>query len=595
LASARPNLDASFSANGRKFSWSQRIQFMVRRPVVSVAALSTTSLMAAALEAVALVIIARAAIALSDGKESVSVDLPVLGRIEPSLSTLVAWAAGSIAILLLCHLLIGWLVANIEANAVVHIRDRVMESFLRANWAAQSAIHEGRMHQLVTDYANNIARLILLLITAFISAVSFLILAGAAVIVSPLAAATLAVFVLLLTLIVRPISAMVRRQSAIYVRKASAHGSFVAEISQLPQDIRIFGVTDNVFRELRRKVRDARRNHFRARLFAQMAQSGYRDGALLILVGGIGAVVAIGAGRVATLGIVVLLLVRALSYAQQVNATNQQINTYVPYLDDLMTEVKNLQLARVPQYGTAYHASHTISFRNVGFEYAPGIPVLQDIDFELHAGEVVGIIGPSGSGKSTLIQLLLRLREPTRGAIYADGLPVKDVSLKAWYRDVAFVGQDPRLFSGTIEENIAFFRGVDTSKVRDAAKAARLEPDIQFLSSGYHTFVRGALLSGGQRQRLVIARALLGAPTLLVLDEPTSALDAESEHSIQETLTKLRGRTTVVIIAHRLSTLSVCDRIMVLVDGRIREFAQPDVLLNESKYYNRVLKLSGLR
>ena len=196
--------------------------------------------------------------------------------------------------------------------------------------------------------------------------------------------------------------------------------------------------------------------------------------------------------------------------------------------------------------------------------------MLRDVSFTTEAREIIGIVGPSGAGKSTLVQLILRLRDPSGGRITADGRDIREFSLEDWYRHIAFVPQEARLFAGTIGENIRFFREhVDDAMVERAAQRAHLHDEILAMSHGYDTSVgeRGGELSGGQRQRLCIARALVDEPDIIVLDEPTSALDPRSEALMRETMAALRRHTTVFVIAHRMSTLTICDRIMVIHGG----------------------------
>jgi ABC-type multidrug transport system fused ATPase/permease subunit len=234
----------------------------------------------------------------------------------------------------------------------------------------------------------------------------------------------------------------------------------------------------------------------------------------------------------------------------------------------------------------------------VSFEYVTGRPVLRNVSFELHPGEVVGIIGPSGSGKSTLVQILLRLRVPTEGAFLVNGRDARELDIDDWYSRIAFVPQDAHLFAGTIADNIRFFRDiVDAGAIEHAAKLANLHDEIVSWPDGYDTPVgeRGGQLSGGQRQRLCIARALVGDPDVLVLDEPTSSLDVKSEALVRQTLDELGHDTTVLVVAHRLSTLSICDRIMVVRDGVLQGFAEPARLEAEDSFYQEALQLSGLR
>ena len=232
------------------------------------------------------------------------------------------------------------------------------------------------------------------------------------------------------------------------------------------------------------------------------------------------------------------------------------------------------------------------------FQYPDGPPVLHDASFTVGVGEIIGIVGPSGAGKSTLVQLILRLREPTTGRISADGRDVHDLRLDDWNRHITFVPQEARLFAGTVAENIRFFRDdVDDEAIARAARRAHLDEEILRMPLGYDTPVgeRGSALSGGQRQRLCIARSLVGEPEIVVMDEPTSALDPRSEALIRETISELKARTTVFVIAHRMSTLTICDRIMVMMRGEIQAFEEPDRLERGNVFYREALRLSGMR
>jgi ABC-type multidrug transport system fused ATPase/permease subunit len=219
------------------------------------------------------------------------------------------------------------------------------------------------------------------------------------------------------------------------------------------------------------------------------------------------------------------------------------------------------------------------------------------VSAQFHVGEIIGIVGPSGGGKSTLSQLLLRLREPTSGAIRIDGESARDFKLSSWYRNVSLVAQDPRLFHATVAANIALLdRKVTRDQIIDAAKAAGIHDVIESLDNGYDTRVGPAFrdLSGGQIQRIGIARALARGARILVLDEPTSALDVHSEAVIQTTLEQLKGRALVIIIAHRLSTISICDRIMVLRNGSVETLGTLAEAAEQSDFFSRALEAGTL-
>jgi ATP-binding cassette subfamily B protein len=215
-----------------------------------------------------------------------------------------------------------------------------------------------------------------------------------------------------------------------------------------------------------------------------------------------------------------------------------------------------------------------IELRGVGFRYGSRAVVLEGLNLRIPVGRVVAVVGESGSGKSTLLKLLMGFYRPTEGRITVDGVDLHDFDLASLRARIGLVAQDPFIFTGTVRENIALGRpGATPDEVIESARAAGLDEFIAALPLRYETLIgeRGANLSGGQRQRLAIARALLRRPDLLLFDEATSHLDTATERAIQEGLrTSLSGRT-VVLVAHRLSTIQEADYIYLLHQGRVEE------------------------
>ncbi len=235
-----------------------------------------------------------------------------------------------------------------------------------------------------------------------------------------------------------------------------------------------------------------------------------------------------------------------------------------------------------------------VELERVEFAYPsrPDRRVLRHVKLRIRPGETVALVGPSGAGKTTLASLLFRFFDPDEGHVRLEGIDVRELRLAELRRALAWVPQEPVLFSGTIAENIAYGRGDATrEQIETAARDAHAHEFVSTFAEGYETRVgeRGVKLSGGQRQRIAIARALLADPRVLVLDEATSNLDAESEALVQEALERLmKGRTTLVI-AHRLSTIKRADRICVMEGGAIVEVGTHDQLMAKGGVYRKLV------
>ena len=239
---------------------------------------------------------------------------------------------------------------------------------------------------------------------------------------------------------------------------------------------------------------------------------------------------------------------------------------------------------------TNIEGSISISFKNVTFKYPSSQSnVLENINLDISKGETVAIVGKSGSGKTTLLDLIPRLYDPDRGDIYFNTSNIKDINLNKIRTYVSYVGQDFTLFNDTIYNNIAYgeLSSHDVSRVHDAAEFSFASNFINDLPDKFETIVgqNGVLLSGGQRQRIAIARALLKNAPILLLDEATSALDAESEASIQKSLTTLSENKTTLIIAHRLSTVMNADKIIVIENGHVVEQGNHSDLIDKKSVY----------
>ena len=235
-----------------------------------------------------------------------------------------------------------------------------------------------------------------------------------------------------------------------------------------------------------------------------------------------------------------------------------------------------------------------IEFKNITFSYDGREQILKDVSFEVKVGEVVAIVGPSGAGKSTMLDLLPRFYDPQVGNISIDGIDIREVTLKSLRSLMGIVTQETYLFNDSIKSNIAYGQDeISLDAVESAAKAANAHDFITQFELGYDTVVgnRGVRLSGGQRQRLAIARALLRNPQILVFDEATSALDTESEALVQEAIDRLMANRTVLVVAHRLSTIKNADRTLVIDDGKIIDSGSHDELMAHGGLYHRLYQM----
>jgi subfamily B ATP-binding cassette protein MsbA len=234
-----------------------------------------------------------------------------------------------------------------------------------------------------------------------------------------------------------------------------------------------------------------------------------------------------------------------------------------------------------------------IVFDNVVFRY-PSVPdgfKLDGIQLEVKAGQVVALVGPSGAGKTTFANLVPRFYDVTGGTIRIDGKDIRDVRLASLRDKISIVAQDTFLFNDTVANNIGYgLRHATREQIQEAARNALADEFIERMPEGYETIIgeRGVKLSGGQRQRLAIARALLKNAPILILDEATSHLDTESERLVQKALQNLMEHRTVIVIAHRLSTVRRADKIVVLERGRIAEIGTHDDLVSGGGIYQRL-------
>ena len=274
------------------------------------------------------------------------------------------------------------------------------------------------------------------------------------------------------------------------------------------------------------------------------------------------------------------------------------VSEFAPHLARVHEFTEGKALGCLPE-GTVSIGSlkKAVRFENVSFAY-PGVEsdALSGINASLEKDTTTALVGSSGSGKTTFVDLFLRLHDPAQGVIYVDDVDLRDVSASQWRSRIGVVEQDPHLFNDTIYNNIRYGNlSVGEVQVRKAAEIAYAHEFIIRLPEGYRTIIgnRGFQLSGGQKQRLALARALVRSPRILVLDEATSSLDSGFERLIREAVRNLGGRMTILIVAHRLSTIRNADKILVLEGGRIVEEGDHSALMRMAGWYRKFMELQS--
>jgi len=371
----------------------------------------------------------------------------------------------------------------------------------------------------------------------------------------------------------------------------------VAEFSSLGQEMHSFGAQQHFLDRIDELSRATAKDARRVAVAQGQLTPVYTFMAYAAVVSGIAAMWFLGVGDLAAIGAVMLLMLRSLSYAQQLLTVSGQFASSIPFLEEFDKILGGYARDAAHRGDAVPAAIAPLEMANVSFTYGSDRQALDGVSATIEAGELIGVVGPSGAGKSSLAQVLLGLRDPTSGRVMVHGVDLREVDRTWWAARVSFVPQDPILFTGSVADNLRFFRAdISNEAIKRAAQQANVLADIERLPQGFDTHLgeRGSQLSGGQRQRLSIARALAAGPDLLIMDEPTSALDGRSETLIRDTISQLRGRVTIIVIAHRISTLDLCDRIMVIEDGRMTAFESPPRLYEQSAYYRHALAAAGI-
>ena len=420
---------------------------------------------------------------------------------------------------------------------------------------------------------------------------------------SPLLTLIAAIMMLLLLVIYAVISPLLRRRIQSNVSVSTDKQSFIMEAVNGVETVKALSLEPQIEREWENHVVDSikaqRRIEDLNNVVSQMAgfisklniAIAYWIGAKLVLTGQMTAGQLIAFGMISGRAFApTIRIAQTFSQIHQIKVSTKRVNELLSIPTETIAHTGAGKIANL---------KGAIRFEHVSFQYQPDLPkVLEDINMDITPGEVIGIAGISGAGKSTLVRLLQRLYVPQQGKIYVDGVNIMQVDPSWFRRRMSVVLQETALFDKSIRDNISIGNPLVRQEQIDAvARLSGADLFIKELPNGYDTPIgeNGVMLSMGQRQRLAIARALINDPKVLIFDEATSSLDSESEFIIQRNMQQIVKGRTVILIAHRLSTLRFANRILVLEKGRIIESGTPQELLMKEGRFAQLYAMQQLR
>jgi ATP-binding cassette subfamily B protein len=487
--------------------------------------------------------------------------------------------------------------ANLASRYEDKTRGRLMNAYLSASWPAQSGQRASQLQDVATSAVLNGRVGIKALASALGDSASALIMLAGAVTASLI---TTVVAILVSAVFVLALLPLVRRSKALSGEVTEASLSYSASLGEtvdLSREIRLFGVDVPFGSRLQGLSTHLRVLRRREQTLIGTAPIIFETAALLLVISGFSALYVLNLGNSTRFVALLLVLLRASQYGRSVQSVYHQMRSSLPYLDLIDDREAELLAATPPSGSVVIERLELISLRDVSYSYDAEHDALAQVSLSVTAGDTLGVIGPSGSGKSTLVELLLGLRHPTSGSIELNGVDLRELQPAAFHRLTGLVSQDARLIEGDVRDNVRFLRDdVTDEDIAYGIAGAGLDRDLASLRNGLETPIgpRSSGLSGGQRQRLSIARVLAGRPQLLILDEPTSALDVHAESVVTDTLDRLKGTITVVVVAHRLSTLRICESVMVMRDGHVDAFGSRTELERDNTYYRSAIELAHL-
>lgn len=499
--------------------------------------------------------------------------------IEPTVWTAFAFASSvalTRAVLVYTH---SWMSGRLRGQYEAQLKIDTFDALINSSWSHLLSQRSGDLVNTITVECRRAGLTYFSFILALAAALNVLTYVVIAIVVMWQAALGAVLFVAVSLLAFR----ILIRRAHIFGKRASASNSAlnvaVAETLQSAKFVKGGALEEPASLRLRPAAHELGAVDIGMGQNSGLLQGGFEFAVIFVLLLGLAIAGAAATVPTATLALFVLLFVRIYQRARVWQQSYQTFGHNYPSAERVWQVQAEAQAAAEPSRPTAApELSSTLALQDVVFAYHSGQNVLNQVSLELPVGSMTALVGPSGTGKTTLVDIVLGLLTPQSGHVLIDGIPLDSVDVRSWRKQIGYVTQDMNLFYDTVASNIAWGdASASKNDIEEVARMAGAHEFIERLPDGYETIIgdRGLRISGGQRQRIALARAFFRSPRLLILDEATSELDRDSEARIQETIERIRGDLTVLVVAHRLDTVMTADKLVVLDNGRVIESGNP--------------------
>ncbi len=523
--------------------------------------------------------------------------------VEPTLPGLSAVLIASFLVQNLLATSQNWLLIDIQKKYVASWQQRLVSDFLESEWSHFASQKFGQLTNLVLIEIPRLGAALFAILQLIVAGSILCIYLTIALFVSWKVTLYLCAGCAILLLLVHPIRLATRRYGSEIGRINAELSATLNEVLGGAKLIKASASEPKAIALMAERIDNLRVNLTWSAYLPTTTRNGFEFAAIVMILGAVVYGLKFGQIDATQLLVIVALVARLLPRLAQYHQFNSTVMLCAPAHAIVLgtherfaahREVRDARSAG--KAGPPVTVPVSISARNLVMRYGENT-VLDDVSFNISPGQVVGFVGPSGAGKSTLIDVIVGLLQPCEGELTIGSRPLREIDLAIWREKIGYVSQDTFLFHDTIANNIRWsVANASMEAVETAARDAGLASFVATLTAGYDTIVgdRGVMLSGGQRQRISLARALIRQPALLMLDEPTSALDAISEQEVMNVINSLRGKITVIIVAHRLSTVRDTDIIYVMDHGRIVERGSWQALTERKTVFHRLLRSQKL-